>query len=467
MARNDPEGPPDPAAGPAQIRRYADDIARLFKIEKERRRELQRTNAQLKRYAEDLGDTIRELKAANRRITQERNYNERILESSTDAILATDNGLTIRKINARFQALMGEPEGVSPVGRSIDQVFAGPNLWVASAAHKALVHGGVEQAMDTELWLPQGRRATVNLTVAPLQGHRRERNGLLLAIEDISFEQRLRSTLARYMTKSVADRLIQSDEGTLGGALQPATVLFADIRDFTGMAERLSAREVVDLLNEYFSEMVEVVFGNDGFLDKYIGDAIMAVFGVPFPDEGDAENAVATGVGMLRALAALNARRTRAGRAEIQMGVGINSGEVLVGNVGTTKRMDFTVIGDAVNVAARVETLTRTYNTPFLISDATLARLKPGHLVREIDLVKVRGRATPVRVYEVLDHWPLEDRDRLAEALGLFRQGLAHVRAAAWRDALAQFQAVLAIVPGDGPASVYAERCRRAIGQGA
>ena len=220
-------------------------------------------------------------------------------------------------------------------------------------------------------------------------------------VDGLRERDKLRATMGKYMTQSVMDHLM-SGKVELGGESLMVTILFSDIRSFTSISETMTAHELVKLLNEYFTEMVTVVMEEGGVVDKYIGDAIMAVFGAPVPKPDDARRAVRAAVRMRLALVALNARLVARGDSPLKTGVGLHTGEVVAGNIGSEKRMEYTVIGDAVNLASRLESSTKELGTDILISDDTHALIGDEFETRAVREITVKGRAKPVLVYEVL-----------------------------------------------------------------
>lgn len=212
---------------------------------------------------------------------------------------------------------------------------------------------------------------------------------------------RLRDTFGKYMTASVVEHLL-AGRVQPGGELLPVTILFSDIRSFTTISENMEAKALVALLNEYFSEMVGIVMEEEGVVDKYIGDAIMAVFGAPVPRADDAKRAVRAAVRMRVALAKLNESLAARGMQTLRTGIGIHTGEVVAGNLGSEKRMEYTVIGDAVNLASRLESATKELGVNVLISDDTYELTKDVIEARPVKEIHVKGRAKPVMTYEVL-----------------------------------------------------------------
>jgi len=277
--------------------------------------------------------------------------------------------------------------------------------------------------------------------------------------EDISREKRIKSTMSRYMSRQLVDQLVEAGDTALGGTAQQVAVLFSDIRRFTTISERLGARGTVSILNDFFTDMVDVVFRHDGVLDKFIGDSIMAVFGTPLPSDQDADSAVRVANEMMATLRDFNRRHRASGRPLIDIGVGVAKGEVISGNIGSLQRMDYTVIGDSVNVAARLESANKYYKTSILISEAVADALAEPALLREVDLIRVKGQDRALKIFEAMDHHTEETFPNMPAALEAFAEGLRLYRARQWRPAKAAFQAALAENPADGPAALYLERC--------
>jgi adenylate cyclase len=188
----------------------------------------------------------------------------------------------------------------------------------------------------------------------------------------------------------------------LGGQRREMTVLFSDIRGFTSVSERGQPEEIVGMLNEYFTRMVDLVFLHKGTLDKFVGDMVMALFGAPLDDPQHADHAVEAALDMIAELAVLNARWKAEGRAELDIGIGINTGPMIAGNIGSDAIMSYTVIGDAVNLGSRLESLNKQYGTRIIISEATRQRLSRAYQLRPLGDVVVKGKTQPVAIYEVV-----------------------------------------------------------------
>ena len=391
-------------------------------------------------------------------ISNSRNYNENILRSMSNGVVTLDAAGLVSKVNESALRILRRSEAET-VNRTVREVFGERNTWVTKSLEKVRSTGKNDTVVDTDL-LVEGREAvSVNLTTVPLHDMRDEPIGSMLIMEDITREKRIRNTMSRYMSKAVVDQLLESGDAALGGTGREVSVLFSDIRDFTALSERLGARETVAMLNEYFTDMVDVVFLHNGILDKYIGDMIMAVFGSVLSREDDADNAVTVGIRMMVALRELNKRRTTADQDLIRIGIGISTGHVVAGNIGSPKRLEYTVIGDRVNLAERLQNANKYYGTNVLICRPTAARLKRPVKLRELDLIRVRGMRAPVSIYEVLDHHTSETFPQIDVVIPAFAEGLAQYRMRSWSRAAALFSEALSAFPGDRPSRLYLERC--------
>jgi hemerythrin len=233
------------------------------------------------------------------------------------------------------------------------------------------------------------------------------------------------------------------------------TILFSDIRDFTPLSESMTPAENFEFINSYLSQMEPVISRYHGIIDKYIGDAIMALF------EKGADDALNGAIAMLERLNLYNAGRKRAGYRPIHIGIGLNTGRVMIGTVGGINRMDSTVIGDAVNLAARLEETTKTYNTPLIISQNTLYDLTdPGkYLIRFLDRIRVKGKSQPLSVYEVFNNDPEDLRLSKDESRAIFEQAVSYYHLKDITRSIPLFQDCIKICPSDLSAQIYLERC--------
>jgi len=277
--------------------------------------------------------------------------------------------------------------------------------------------------------------------------------GLVAVLEIASSGERafIRNTFARYVPEKVVRELLARPEALrLGGEERVLTVLFSDLADFTSISEKMSPAALVELLNEYLSAMTDIVLEEGGIIDKYEGDAIMAEFGVPLPLENHADRAVAAALGMQRRLGELREAWKRRGLPALHCRVGINTGAMVVGNMGSKTVLDYTVMGDAVNLASRLEGANKDYGTSVMISRFTYESLTPGRfLARPLDRVKVKGKTRPVKVYEVYGRCgdPVSPwRERYYE---IYEEALEAYLAGDYGRAKEMFQEALALFPGD------------------
>lgn len=274
-------------------------------------------------------------------------------------------------------------------------------------------------------------------------------------MEDISDEKRLKSTMYRYMTQELAEELLKLDDAKLGGDRKEVSILFSDIRGYTTLTENLEAEEVVSMLNEYFESMVEAVFKHKGTLDKYIGDAIMAVFGSPLALEEHAWMAVQTSLEMRHRLHEFNQRRYVDDKPRIKIGIGINSDTVISGNIGSSKRMEFTAIGDGVNLGSRLESVSKQYGCDIIISHNTFKPCQDHIWARELDYIRVKGRNEPVAIYELLGLRSNPIESEKLQVIEHYHKGREYYLKRDFNRARAEFALVLAADNQDKAAMLH------------
>jgi adenylate cyclase len=268
----------------------------------------------------------------------------------------------------------------------------------------------------------------------------------------------LRQAFGRYVAPSVVESIIQHpDRLELGGEELETTVLFADLEGFTHFSEAMEPQALIKLLNDYFTPMTRIIMANRGTLDKYIGDALMALWGAPVPLPDHALRACRAALEMEQAMAGLQTTWQGQGLPLLVARFGLHTGPVVAGNVGSRERFDYTVLGDTVNLASRLEGVNKVYGTRILLSEETSRRVKDSLLVRELDLVQVKGRGRPVTIYELVG--AAASGGSLAW-LTAFAAGLEAYRRRQWQEATRAFAEVLQLKPGDRPAQVFIERCR-------
>jgi len=284
-------------------------------------------------------------------------------------------------------------------------------------------------------------------------------NNAQLIITERRERWRTKRVFQQYVSESIVNSILASGAmPKFGGEKRELTVLFSDIRGFTTYCEKHAPETVVQHLNEYLTEMTEIIKQQQGTLDKYVGDEIMAVYGAPYAYPNHAEKACETAVAMIDRLREMQKRWSANAQDYFQIGIGINTGHMIVGNLGSQQLFDYTVIGDEVNLGARLEGANKEYWTSIIISESTYTQAKARARVRELDLVRVKGKKRPVKIYELRSMEPLPqiEEDLIIQ---VYSQGLALYRQADWVGALQQFKRVLRYFPSDGPSRVYVTRC--------
>lgn len=271
----------------------------------------------------------------------------------------------------------------------------------------------------------------------------------------------IRRTFARFVSEAVVEEMLRDPERVrLGGEKRELTVLFADIRGFTALSERLPPERVVELLNGFLTPVTRILLERGGTLDKYMGDAVMAFFGAPVAQPDHARRACEAALAIRSETARLAEASRRAGEPALACGIGLNTGPMAVGNMGSTMIFDYTVVGDHVNLGSRLEALTRHYGVDVLVSEFTRRAAGDGFVFRELDRVRVRGRSEPVGVFELFGTGPMRPEDETF--LDAFASGLSSWRAGDAEGAARLLRRAAALRPGDGPS----ERFLREIAEG-
>ena len=404
-------------------------------------------------------------------VTKERTYSDSMLASMSNAVLTFNEEGTIATCNKAGLKIfrVNTPE---IVGKTAEDFFSGNRAWMLEKFNQCNALKENIDLMDVTFQVGTEKEGNVdvvssNISFLPLETNdlegrtnkKSQHLGTLVVIEDISDEKRMKSTMSRYIDPGIADQLMADGTDIMGGKETLATVLFSDVRSFTTITETLGAQGTVTLLNEYFNIMVEAISEQGGMVDKFIGDAIMAGFGIPLAHDDDEDRGVRAGINMIRRLWDWNSLREGDGKPPVEMGLGLNTDKVVSGNIGSSKRMDYTMIGDGVNLAARLESACKSYSARILISDFTYQRLKGTYQIRYIDDVIVKGKTTPVGVREVLDYHTPETFPNLMDNVNHFNEGRSSFKSGNWSKAIKSFDECLKCNPNDGLSKTYLERC--------
>ena len=268
-------------------------------------------------------------------------------------------------------------------------------------------------------------------------------------------ERKIRNMFEKYVPQDLIDTLFANPESMLVGNNRYLSILFSDIRSFTTISERLAPDDLVNSLNRYFGIMVDIIMDKNGIVDKYIGDAIMAFFGAPVAYEHDTINSVYAALEMVDGIHMFNRKQIELGKPEFKTGIGVNYGEVTVGNIGTEKKMDYTVIGDAVNLASRLEGLTKEYGQDLIISEALYNEVKEKISCRFLDTVAVKGKTKGVKIYSAVKK--LNDKEK--KAWDIHARGMDYYVNRKFKEGIACFEQVQTLIPGDKVSTMISQRC--------
>lgn len=333
-------------------------------------------------------------------IKEAKAFNENVMQSIATGVFTTNLMGEINHVNRTAVSILNfDKEYI--IGNHYGYIFES-NEQVLELIAKCELESVTVSASQV-LLQSNDKTTNVNISVSPLLNDFNQSLGTVVALEDLSNINKLKSTFKKYVSNQIVDQLLENEDLlSLGGQEQEATILFSDIRGFTSLSENMTPNEVVETLNDYFNQMIEIIFKYNGILDKIIGDELMVIYGVPKSNIQDSENAVLTAIEMQEKLIAFNQDRCINLKKPIKVGIGVNTGSVISGNIGSTDQMDFTVIGDSVNLASRL--CSSAEAGQIIISDAVWNKIK--HLQtfksKKLSPIKVKGKTKVISIKEIL-----------------------------------------------------------------
>ncbi len=401
------------------------------------------------------------------RISQQERIQREMLRGLNNGVLYADKIGRIVLANPSAEKLLGFSNGeITLEGKAIRDFvrIEGENI---SERFKAAVEGKLECDRrqfypDRTLISAKGEKHCINLSIQAIASDSSDatRSGVLLVLEDISELKRTQREMYSYITRQSVENALQDREQRPTSDRKEISILFSGIRSFTHLLENLEDQEVMQLLKEYFESMTEAVFQNQGSIDKYIGDSIMAIFGLSTPLKDHAWNAVLTAAEMRQRLVELNVRRVENGKPAIRIGIGINSDTAIVGNIGSSHKMEFTAIGDGVNLASQLEEESKRYGRDIIISENTYRLCANRIWARELDLIHLKDTHQPVTIYELVGMRYEDIPEEKLSVIEHYTQGREYYRDREFVRAAAKFSQVLEISSWDKPAALHLERCQ-------
>jgi adenylate cyclase len=399
-------------------------------------------------------------------VKQQEQMQRDILRSLSNGVISTDKEGKIIAANESAKKILGLDAADVIEGQTVTDLIRLEkgefSRWFQNAIAATTATSRSQYYPDQTLIPVKGvEQHSIHLSINTIADSNDEQNvsGALVVMDDISDAKRLKSTMYRYMSQELAEQLLSSGQTNLGGDRKDVTVLFSDIRSYTTLTETMAAEDVVAMLNEYFETMVEAVFNFKGTLDKYIGDAIMAVFGSPLALDDHGWMAVQSSLEMRHRLAVFNS--SRSDKEQIKIGIGINSDSVISGNIGCSKRMEFTAIGDGVNLGSRLESASKQYGCDIVMSESTYKPCADRVWARELDWIRVKGKNQPVSVYELVGLQTQQIADQKKRAIEWYGEGRSYYLNRKFTSAMTAFGRILEeIDSSDKPSVMHLQRCQ-------
>ena len=415
-------------------------------------------------YLEEFCSDLRSLvvKQARRMINNDL-YMKALLSALPVAMIATDKDGVINTVNKASEDILGL-EKIKIKGIKITKLFES-DTEIVKKANQTLSEGEQFHVASKSLKLAPDRKVVGNIYIQPLWDEERNICGLLLTLEDQTYVSFLQDAFKRYVPPSVSEIIARNPQRLkLGGEEKNLTVLFSDLVGFTSIVEKMPPHEVVILLSQYFDEMTKIIFENQGTLKEYVADELMAIFGAPVYQSNHAKRACKSAIVMCHRLRELRKIWKKQNRPLLKARIGINTGPMLVGNLGSTYRFSYGVVGDQVNLASRLENLSSIYGTEILIGENTAKEIENDFHLRKIDFVRVKGRNTAVHIYELIDDASNPLSEKTEKLLNNYKNGFSLYKKRKWSNALEHFNMAKDSHPKDGPTALMIKRCRHYAG---
>lgn len=386
-----------------------------------------------------------------------KNHLDVLVQNLDSGIVTIDKSLKISTVNQTFNELFGLKNHQNLTNSFIDNIESSLKP-LFKHCEETISTGEKYYQEEVKVKITSKKFVTINSSTLPMQDAKGKVIGAIVVFNDISKEKRIQSNLSRYIPQHLVKQVMDHDNlSLLKGNYSKCSILFSDIRNFTTLTEEFGAIQIVELLNKYFEAMITSVHKYNGILDKYIGDAIMTVFGVPYANISDAKNAVNCALDMFSMLADLN--KVNKKLPTLNIGIGISTGNVVSGNIGSEKRFEYTVIGDSVNLAARLESATKTYNVNLLICEETYNEVKEDFHCREIDTLLVKGKNIPVKVFTVIAPKNTQLTQQQLDFNSKYTKALAYYKEKNYQKAIKLFQEADKLIPNDGSTQVFIKKC--------
>jgi PAS domain S-box-containing protein len=415
--------------------------------------------AYLTEFCDDLRSLV--VKQASRMINNNL-YMKALLSALPVAMIAADKDGIIITVNKAAKDILGL-ERTKLEGSGITELFES-DTEIAKKIDQALSAGKQFHIASKSLKLVPGKDVVGNMYIQPLWDEERKICGLLLTFEDQTYVTFLQDAFKRYVPPSVSEIIARNPQNLkLGGEEKTLTVLFSDLVGFTTISEKMPPKEVVILLSQYFDEMTEIIFKNQGTLKEYVADELMAIFGAPVYQPDHAKKACESAIAMSKRLGELRQIWKKQTRPLLKARIGINTGAMLVGNLGSTYRFSYGVIGDQVNLASRLEGLSSIYGTEILIGESTAKEIKNDFHLRKIDLVRVKGRNQAAYIYELIDNAISPLTEKMNNFINNYNKGFSLYKNQKWSSALEYFSIANGYKPNDGPTSIMTKRCHHYV----